>query len=32
MSPITKLLKKIEIFERTEECQNSWEEINNQYV
>jgi hypothetical protein len=32
MSPITKLLKKIEVFEWTTECQNDWEEIRNQYV
>jgi hypothetical protein len=29
MSPITKLLKKFEIFEWTIECQNAWEEIKN---
>ncbi len=32
MSQITKLLKKIEVFEWIEECQNAWEDIKNQYV
>jgi len=32
MSPITKLLKKFEVFEWTKECQNDWEEIKNQYI
>ncbi len=32
LSPITKLLKKFEIFEWIEECQNAWEEIKNQYI
>jgi hypothetical protein len=29
MSPITKLLKKFEVFEWIEECQNAWGEIKN---
>lgn len=29
MAPITKLLKKIEAFDWTTECQNVWEEIKN---
>ncbi len=29
MSPITKLLKKFEVFEWTKECQNAWEETKN---
>ncbi len=29
MSPITKLFKKIKVFEWIEKCQNAWEEINN---
>ncbi len=32
MSPITKVLKKFEVFEWTKECQNAWEEIKNRYV
>ncbi len=28
MSPITKLLRKCEIFEWIKECQNAWEDIN----
>jgi hypothetical protein len=32
MSPITKLLKKSEVFKWTKECQNVWEEIKNQYI
>jgi hypothetical protein len=32
MSPITKLLKKFEVFEWIEKCQNAWEEIKNQYI
>jgi len=32
MSPITWLLKKIEVFEWIEKCQNVWEDIKNQYV
>jgi hypothetical protein len=32
MSPITKLLKKFDVFEWTTKCQNVWEEIKNQYV
>jgi hypothetical protein len=32
MSPFTKLLKKCEVFEWIEECQNVWEEIKNWYV
>jgi hypothetical protein len=32
MSPITKLLKKFEVFEWIIKCQNAWEEIKNQYV
>jgi hypothetical protein len=32
MSPIAKLLKKIEVFEWTKECQNVWEDIKNRYV
>jgi hypothetical protein len=32
MSPITKLLKKSEVFESITKCQNVWEEIKNQYV
>ncbi len=32
MSPITKLLKKYEVFEWTIECQIAWEEIKKQYI
>jgi hypothetical protein len=32
MSPITKLLKKFEVFEWTEEFQNAWEDIKNLYI
>jgi len=32
MSPITKFLKKFEIFEWITKCQNVWEDIKNQYV
>jgi hypothetical protein len=33
MAPITKLLKKIEVFEWTIECQIAWEDIKvNQYI
>jgi hypothetical protein len=32
MSPITKLLKKFEVFEWTTKCQNAWEEIQTWYV
>ncbi len=33
MAPITKLLKKIEVFEWTIECQTAWEDIKiNQYI
>jgi hypothetical protein len=31
-SPITKLLKKSEVFEWTTKCQNAWEEIKIWYV
>ncbi len=29
MAPITKLLRKIEVFEWTIECQTAWEDIKN---
>jgi len=32
MAPITKLLIKVEMFERTNECQIAWEDIKNQYI
>jgi hypothetical protein len=32
MSLIIKLLKKSEVFEWIEKCQNAWEEIKNQYI
>jgi hypothetical protein len=32
MAPFTKLLKKIEVFEWTVECQTAWEDIKNQYI
>ncbi len=33
MAPITKLFKKIEVFEWTIECQIAWEDIKiNQYI
>jgi hypothetical protein len=32
MAPITKLFKKIEMFEWTTECQTTWEDIKNQYI
>ncbi len=32
MSPITKLVKKFEVFEWIEERQNAWEDIKNQYI
>ncbi len=32
MSPITKVLKKFEVFEWTIKCQNAQEEIKNRYV
>jgi hypothetical protein len=32
MSQIIKLLKKFEVFEWIEKCQNAWEEIKNQYA
>jgi hypothetical protein len=32
MAPITKLLRKIEVFEWTTECQTIWEDIENQYI
>jgi hypothetical protein len=32
MSPITKVLKKCEVLEWTQKCQNVWEEIKNKYV
>jgi hypothetical protein len=32
MAPITKLFKKIKIFEWTAECQTTWEGIKNQYI
>jgi hypothetical protein len=33
MAPIAKLLKKIEVFEWTIECQTAWEDIKiNQYI
>jgi hypothetical protein len=32
MSPITKMLKKFEVFELTTKCQIAWEEIKNWYV
>jgi hypothetical protein len=32
MALITKLLKKIEVFEWTTKCQTAWEDIKNQYI
>jgi hypothetical protein len=32
MAPITKLFKKIEVFEWTVECQIAWEDIKNRYI
>jgi hypothetical protein len=32
MAPITKLLKKVEVFEWTIECQITWEDIKNWYI
>jgi hypothetical protein len=32
MAPITRLLRKIEVFELTTECQIAWENIKNQYI
>jgi len=32
MAPITKLVRKVEAFEWTIECQIAWEDINNQYI
>ncbi len=32
MAPITKLLRKVEAFEWTIECQIAWEDIKNQYI
>jgi hypothetical protein len=32
MAPITKLLKKAEVFKLTFECQIAWEDIKNRYI
>jgi hypothetical protein len=32
MPPITKLLKKIEVFEWTTKCQTIWEDVKNQCI
>jgi hypothetical protein len=32
MAPITKLLKKIEVFEWNVECQTAWEDIRELYI
>jgi hypothetical protein len=32
MASITKLLKKIEVFEWIDECQTAWEDIKNRYI
>jgi hypothetical protein len=32
MEPITKLLRKIEVFKWTTECQTTWGDIENQYI
>jgi hypothetical protein len=32
MAPITKLLKKVEVFEWIDECQAAWEDIKNWYI
>jgi hypothetical protein len=32
MAPITKLLKKIEVFKWTTKCQTAWEDIMNRYI
>jgi len=32
MAPITKLLRKTEVFEWIIECQTGWEDIKNQYI
>jgi hypothetical protein len=32
MAPITKLLRKVELFKWTIECQIAWKDIKNQYI
>jgi hypothetical protein len=32
MAPITKLLRKVEMFEGIVECQTIWEDIKNRYI
>ncbi len=32
MAPITKLLRKSEVFEWTIECQTTWEDLKNRYI
>jgi hypothetical protein len=32
MALITKLFRKVEVFEWTTECQIAWEDIKNQYI
>jgi hypothetical protein len=32
MAPITKLFRKIEVFEWNIECQTAWENIKNRYI
>jgi hypothetical protein len=32
MAQITKLLRKVEVFEWTTECQYAWEDVKNQYI
>jgi hypothetical protein len=32
MAQITKLLRKVEVFKWTTECQYAWEDVKNQYI